>query len=89
MRVPRVRFTVRRMMGVVAVMALMLGVQSFLDDLAVGEARSGDEPDLRGRSIHVMVLLNVLVSMVVGLAVAIIGAALPDHDGETNDSDDL
>lgn len=89
MRMPRVRFTVRWMMGVVAVVALMLGVQSFLNDLAVREVRSGDEPDLRGHSTNVLLLLNVLVSMVVGLAVAIIGAASPDHDEATDDSDDL
>ncbi len=89
MRVPRVRFTVRRMMGLVAVVALMLAVQSFLNDLAVGEVRSGDEPNLPGDSINVQLLLNVLVSMVVGLSVAIIGAACPDHDELTNDSNDL
>ena len=81
MRLPRVRFTVRRMMGVVAVLALMLAVLSFLNDLAVGKV--GGEPKFG------MVLLNVLVSVVVGLQVAIIGADFPDHDEATNDSDEL
>ena len=89
MRAPRMRFTVRRMMGVVAVVALKLAVQSSLNHLAVQEVRSGDESEFRGHSINVRFLLNVLVSIVVGLAVAIIGAAFLDHDEATDDSDDL
>ena len=89
MRLPCVRFTVRRMMIAVAVVAVILTVESFLFDFAAEEVRSGDDHYHWGEAMTVWAILNIVLSIPVGLSVAILRAAHLNHAEAKGASDGL
>ena len=75
-RLPRVRFTLRRLMVAVAIVAVILTAESFLFDIATGGVRSDDDPYPLGEAASVWIILNVVLSIPTWMSVVMIRAAL-------------
>jgi hypothetical protein len=88
-RLPRVRFTMRRLMIAVAVVAVILTAESFLFDIATDGVRSDDDPYPLGEAASVWVILNVVLSIPIWMSVAIIRAALSARARPKSASDGL
>ncbi len=71
MRLPRVRFTVRQMMTAVAVAAAVLYLEPFLFHFAAEEVRSGDPTYIWSEAVTVWVILNVAISIPIGVIAAV------------------
>src|SRR5262249_52293878 len=76
MRFPSVRFTIRSLMIAVGILAGVLALEPVLFHCAAEEVRSGDEHYIWGEAVTVWVVLNVALSLPIGLAAMLVWASV-------------
>jgi hypothetical protein len=79
MQLPTVRFTIRSLMIAVGIVALVLALESALFHFAVVTVRPSPEDFNPDEAVGVWMILNLAVALEMGLAVAMIRAAVSDH----------
>jgi hypothetical protein len=85
MQFPRARFTIGWLMIAVGIVAPVLAVEPVLFHHAAEEVRSGDADYIWGEAVTVWLILNILLSIPIGVVAAMIrgrmryGAEAPDH----------
>jgi len=79
MQFPRARFTIRSLTIWVGMVALFLALELALYHFAVAAVSSGPEDFNRDEAIGAWVILNLALALEIGMAVAMIRAAVSDR----------